>query len=92
MALFYKNQGEVETLAVKSTLTSRYRSDHRVTVYGGRGGSYDKLQYLRRQNTDATAVNAKLSDAITKFGPANGAPGTRADQIQRDFNENGLYP
>ena len=92
MALAYKRQGELETLAVKSTLTSPYRSDHRVTVYGGRGGRYDELQYLRQQNTDAATVNAKVSDAWTKFGPANGAAGTRSDTIQHDFTENGLYP
>ena len=92
MANFYTRQGELETLAVKSGLTSRYRSDHRVTVYGNRGGRYDELQYLRQQNTDAATVNTKLSDAWTKFGPANGAAGTRADQIQRYFMENGTYP
>lgn len=92
MAIFYRRQGEVETLAAKTSLTSPYRSDHRVTVYGGRGGKYDELQYFRQQNTDTAAVNAKLSDAITKFGPANGAAGTRADQIERDFYQNGTFP
>ena len=92
MSIFYKRQGEIETLSVKSGITSNYRSDHRSTVYGNRGGKYDELQYFRQQNTDAATVNEKLSDAITKFGPVNGAPGTRADQIERDFMESGIYP
>ena len=92
MPAFYKNQGYIETMATKTTSTSRYASDQRVALYGGRGSKYDELVYLRAQNTDAQAVNQKLSDAWTKFALANGATGTRADQIFHDFTLNGLYP
>jgi len=92
MAISYKQQGYIETLATKTESTSGYASDQRTFLYGGRGSKYDELVYLRAQNTDAEGVNTKLSDAWTKFGPANGAAGARADQIFHDYTVNGLYP
>lgn len=92
MANFYKRQGEVETLSVKTGLSTYRLSEQRRDLYGGRGCRYDELVYLRGQNTDALTVNTKHSDAWTKFCPANGAAGTRSDQIQRDFMQNGTYP
>lgn len=94
MPLAYKNQGIVETLSVKTTTTSYRLSDQKVALYGGRGGHYDELQYLRNQNTDATAVNTKSSDAWVKFAPANssGSSSNRYDQQYHDFSLNGAYP
>ena len=89
---FYRSQGEIETLSAKTGLTSPYRSDHRVTVYGGRGGKYDELQYLRRQNGDSATVNTKLSDAQNKFTTGNSIPGSRTDQQIHEFNDFGSYP
>lgn len=92
MALTYKNQGKLEKLSAKTGIANSRISDQADVVFGGRGGHYDEIQYLRNQNTDAAGVNVKFSDAVTKFGPANGAVGTRADQIEHDFDANGTYP
>ncbi len=93
MALFYKNQGEIEALSVKTEVASYRLSEQRAILYGGRGSKYDELVYLRGQNGDAQVVNQKDSDAWSKFGNANGSDGSsRSMQIQRLFFENGLYP
>jgi|GEM_PF-4944702 len=92
MALFYKNQGIIERLSVKTGVASYRLSEQRRILYGGRGSKVDELTYLRGQNTDAAGVNKKSSDAWTKFAPANGAAGKRADQIYHDFTKNGIYP
>lgn len=89
---FYRSQGEIETLSAKTGLTSSYHSDHRVTVYGGRGGKFDELTYLRNQNADANSVNTKLSDAWNKFTTANSIPGSRIDQQIHEFNDFGAFP
>ena len=92
MTLFYKNQGYVEQLSVKTGIASYRLSEQRKILFGGRGNKYDELVYLRGQNGSAQAVDQKLSDSWTKFGPANGAVGTRADQIFHDFTKNGQFP
>ena len=92
MPLFYKNQNKVEKMSAKTGLTSYRLSDHMRALYGGRGTKYDELVYLNGQNTDAATVNRKDSDAWTKFGKGNGATGSRADQIERDFYKEGTYP
>ena len=88
----YKRQGELETLAAKTGITSNYVSDHRQVLFGGRT-FYDQLQYFRNQNTDSIGVNDKLPDAFVKFGAANGADdSSRADQIEHNFYDYGAYP
>lgn len=92
MAIFYRNQGEIETLSRKTGVATYRLSEQRRILYGGRGGKYDELVYLRGQNTSSVAVDTKDSDSWTKFGPANGAAGTRADQVFHDFTKNGTFP
>ena len=92
MALFYKNQGKVEKLSVKTGIASYRMSDQRQILYGGRGAKYDELVYLRGQNGSVVGVDRYESDSWAKFGAANGAPGSRADQIERDFTVAGAYP
>jgi hypothetical protein len=65
--------------------TPQRLSDLMGALYGGRGNDYDELQYWRNQNSDAVAVNAKDSDAITKYAKGKGTVGSRADQLERDF-------
>lgn len=92
MALFYKNQSKVEKMSVKTGRTSYRLSDQKNALYGGRGNDYAELVYLNGQNGDGATVNRKNSDAWTKFGTGNGASGSRADQIERDFYKEGTYP
>ena len=92
MPRFYKNQAKLEAISRKTTAANYRLSDQRVKLFHGRGTDYDELVYLRGQDGDAQGVNNKDSDAWTKFGAANGAPGSRADQIQHDFGVNGTYP
>lgn len=92
MPLFYIRQGEVEVLSKKTGVASYRLSEQRRILYGGRGGKYDELQYLRNRNSSAVGVDTRGSDAWTKFGTANGAAGTRADQIVHDFTKNGTFP
>lgn len=93
MALFRKTEGLRQKLLNKSGANGALTrlSDLQGIVFGGRGGSYDTLQYVRHQNTDTTA-NQKLSDGWVKFGAANGAAGSRFDQINHDFTINGTFP
>jgi len=92
MPIFYQKQGEVETLSVKNVNSSYRLHDQRQILYGGRGGKYDELVYLRGQNTDATAVNAKSSDAWNKFASGQGVTITRVDHQKRDFFESDAFP
>lgn len=92
MAIFYKNQGIIEKLSVKNSVSSYRLSEQRQILYGGRGQKYDELTYLRGQNGSGTAVDAKDSDAWQKFGSANGANTTRSDQTFHDFTKNGSFP
>jgi hypothetical protein len=92
MALFYKNQGKVEKMSAKTTQSSYRLSDQRNALYGGRGADYDELVYLNGQNADAATVNRKNADAWLKLGTGNGATGSRADQVERDFSQEGSYP
>lgn len=94
MALFYITQGYREKLNAKAATSGAVRlraSDLRAAVFGSNRKS-SELTYLRAQNTDAAGVNTKFSNAWTKFGVANGAAGTRSDQIFHDFQTNGTYP
>ena len=87
MPLFYKQQGHIERLAAKNGAgcTSRYLSDQKVALYGGRGNVDDFIKYV--------GTERKESDAWVKFGEANGAStGNRADKIEHEFTVNGLYP
>ena len=92
MSIFYRNQGKVEKMSAKTTQASYRLSDQMHALYGGRGSKYDELVYMNGQNDDAATVNRKDSDAWTKFGTGNGATGSRADQIERDFYQEGTYP
>lgn len=88
--LNYPNQSKLEALAKKNpgAVPTGYparMSDCADSVYGGRGGDYDELQYLRNQNTDTVAVNAKDSDAWNKFATGKGVVGSRPDQEEREF-------
>jgi hypothetical protein len=94
--LIYKNQAKREKLAAKTGLsfTGNRLSDMSSQLFGARGNEYDELQYLRHQNTDAQAVNQKLSDAYVKMAPANGSGSTsnRYDNQYHDLLTNGTYP
>lgn len=94
MGLFYKNQGIIEKMSVKTTQSSYRLSDQRNALFGGRGSKYDELVYLRGKNTDATVVNTKTSDAHVKFDPANGSGSTsnRYGQQFYDFSISGTFP
>jgi hypothetical protein len=92
MSIFYKNQGKVEKMSAKTTQSSYRLSDQRNALYGGRGMDYDELAYMNAQNEDTATVNRKNSDAWLTFGVANGATGSRADQVERDFSQEGTYP
>lgn len=92
MALFRKNQGIIEKMSVKTGVATYRLSEQRRILYGGRGSKYDELVYLRGKNTSAVTVDTKHSNAWAKFGTANGAVGTRSDQIFHDFTINGSYP
>jgi hypothetical protein len=87
MAIYYKNSDKLEALAKKTGSTNPVNrmSDLMDALYGGRGGNYDELKYWRKINTDATAVNAKDSDAVTKFARGKSVVGSRADQLERDL-------
>ncbi len=92
MPAFYRRQGEVETLSVKTGIASYRLSEQRQVLYGGRGNRYAELVYLRRQNTSASAVDTKHSDAWHKFATGRSIPVSRSDQEQREFMEFGSYP
>lgn len=92
MAIYYKNQSQLEALARKSGNTSSRLSEQRRLVYGGRGQKYDELVYLNGQNADAATVNRKDADAWVKFASANGGTTNRADQEEREFYKQGNYP
>lgn len=92
MALFYKNQGYIERLSVKTAVASYRLSEQREILFGGEAKKYDELKYLRNQNTDANGVNNKFSDAFQKFGEANGVNTDRADQTFHDFTLLGTFP
>ena len=92
MAIFYKNQGMLEKLSVKTGIATYRLSEQRKILFGGRGSKYDELVYLRGQNTSGTGVDRFDSSSWEKFGAANGAAGTRSDQIQHDFTKNGTFP
>lgn len=91
MPTFYKNQGMVEKLSVKTGVASYRLSEQRKILFGGRGSKYDELVYLRKQNTDAVGVNRSNNDGWVKFGVANGSNGTRTDEIQHTFTKNGTF-
>lgn len=92
MALFYKTQSKLEALSRKTGLANYRLSDQAHVVYGGRGSKYEELVYMNGQNGDGATVNRKRSDAWTKFGTGNGATGSRADQIERNFGKEGTCP
>ena len=87
----YIRQTQIETLSIKTGLSSYRLSEQKHDLFGTQPS--DELTYFRGQNTDTQAVNRYRSDALTKFGNANGADGSsRADQIERAFHEAGTYP
>ena len=93
MGIYYKNQDKLAALAKKTRSTNPVNrmSDLMDALYGGRGGSYDELKYFRKINTDAATVNAKDSDAVTKFAGGKSVVGSRADQLERDlYHKNNL--
>lgn len=92
MGLQYKNQSKLEKMSAKTGFASYRISDQGNALFGGRGTDFDELVYLKGKNGDAAGVNSKRSDAWTKFGTGNGATGSRADQIERDFYIEGTYP
>jgi hypothetical protein len=93
MGIYYKNQDKLVALAKKTglSLENNRLSDLMSALYGGRGNSYDELQYLRNQDGDTTGVNDKGSDAWTKFAKGKSVVGNRADQLERDFYHKGNY-
>jgi hypothetical protein len=93
MGIYYKNQDKLVALAKKTglSLASNRLSDLQSALYGGRGNKYDELQYWRHQNSDAVGVNAKDTDALTKFATGKSVVGKRADQLERDlYHKNNL--
>jgi hypothetical protein len=87
MGIYYKTSDKIAALAKKTGSTNPVNrlSDLMGTLYGGRGNSYDELQYLRNQDGDTTGVNDKGSDAWTKFAKGKSVVGNRADQLERDL-------
>jgi hypothetical protein len=93
MGIYYRNQDKLVALAKKTglSLTTNRMSDLMSALYGGRGNKFDELQYWRKQNSDATGVDDKDSDALTKFATGKSVVGTRADQLERDlYHKNNL--
>ena len=86
--------GVLTTLSVKAgqPLTENRESDLRRIVFGGRGGEYDELQWLRNQNSDATGVNERLADAWRKYAIGQGVISSRPDQEKDDFYEQKDFP
>ena len=87
MAIFYKTQNKIERLAAKNgaNCTSKYLSDQKVALFGGRGGVSDFIKYV---GTEKYSEDAKV-----RFYSANGASaGNRADQLESQFGINGTYP
>ena len=70
MAIKYRIQERIRamnTLDALSTLVAPRLSELRRTLYGGRGGKYDELQYLRQQDGVARGENEKLSDERIEY-------------------------
>ena len=93
----YYNQSILEKLAAKAPGATPAgfpprRTDLSGVVFGGRGNSYDEIQYLRHQNTDAEGVDNKDSDAWNKFATGRGVVGSRPDQERREFYITKSFP
>lgn len=98
MAIYYKNQSEIELLSATTGVSSNRLSELRRIMYGGRGSKFDELHFLREHvisenpETVPNTTNLKLSDNWLSFGAHHGPPASRADKARRDFFKFGVFP
>ena len=86
MAVKHRYDEEIVDLATTSQVNSRYRSDHRQTVFGGRGGKSDEIAFLKAQSLEDAPK--KLSDAWISYTVGLSILGSnRYDQLKRRFHE-----
>lgn len=90
----YRVQSELESLSTTNTspagVLSRI-SDMRKRVYGGRGGKFDQLKYLRSKGDGPNAgAEKKLSDAFFYFATGwIASPSKRSTQVSTEIFEAG---
>ena len=89
MALFYQLDRQIAKMQEKTTSTSRYLSDQKKSLFGGRGGRDEEINYLSSQSTNP---DTKLSDAWQGFGSSQGISGKRDNETKRKFYEEASFP
>lgn len=89
MANLYQGDLVPVKMARKTTVTSRYRSDQRKALFGGRGGRDQEINYLF---TQAGTTGTQLSSAWQAFGSKRGISGSRANTTKRKFFEESTFP
>ena len=89
MPIFYQMDRQIAKMQAKTTDTSKYLSDQKKALYGGRGGRDEEIDYL---SSISTNKDKKLSDAWQGFGSSQGISGKRDNETKRKFFEEGVFP
>ena len=89
MPFFYAMDRQIAKMQAKTTVTSRYLSDQKKALFGGRGGRDEEIDYL---SSTSTNPDKKLSDAWQGFGSSQGISGKRDNETKRKFFEEGSFP
>lgn len=89
MPLFYQLDRQIAKMQEKTTETSRYLSDQKKALFGGRGGRDEEIDYLSSQSTNP---DKKLSDAWQGFGSFRSISGNRPNETKRKFYEEASFP
>lgn len=84
MPLFYQLDRQIAKMQEKTTSPSRYLSDQKKALFGGRGGRDKEIAFL--------SSNKKLSDGWQTYGSEQGVTGSRANETKRKFFEEKSFP